>query len=371
MNKQQKQSSSKIKKLFNFFSGSVLFLLVVTVLIYIQFFLKDRYVSTSQFTVEVDETNNTDVISGITSIIGGGSTGDTDSQSVISFVHSADLLLRLEKEFDLQNHFDQADNDILFRLAAPASLEDRLEYYRNRITATYELASNHIELQVQSFNPELSRKLSFSILKQTEEFVNQKNKKIAEDKLQVVVKELERSHSLITDAEKALLEFQNKHKIIQPEAIIQAQLAAIQSLRLKKIEHSIELTTIRASSPNSPMIESLEVTIKELESAILKQEAELSGPEQAKLNQLLAEYKELSLNLEFAIKLRSGAELLLEDTRSETIANSRFFSLIQNPILPEEAIYPERHYWSIIACILIFLSFVILNAIRKSIFDRT
>lgn len=349
----------------------IFLLLAVATIFYIQVFLKDRYVSTCRFSVVVEDTSNVDLASGIGSLLGGSTVGNSDTQAVIGFIYSADLLLELEKKFKLQEHFDQADNDSLFRLPIPSSLEDRLAYYRERFTANLNVETNLIELNIESFEPQLSYEIAKEVLKRTQGFINTKNQEIAKDRMVFVTKDMERTQEKINEADQALLNFQSKHHLIQPEAIIQAQLAAIQTLKLQKIQKQIELTTLKSSSPNSPMIDSLGVTIQEIDAAIQSQEESLSGDDAEKLNRLLAKYKELTLNLEFAQQLNKGSQILLEDARAETLSNTRFFTLIQQPIIPEEAIHPRRTYWSITSACVVFLIYLIVSSMCKSILDRS
>ena len=151
-----------------------------------------------------------------------------------------------------------------------------------------------IYLTVESFSPELSKEISKYTLQKTEHFINNLNKDIATKRLSFARDELDRAQANIKENEKALLNFQNKHKVIQPEAIIQAQLEAIQALRLDKIRKGIELATLENSSPNSPMRASLGNAIANLENEIKNQEAALSGPEAQKLNQILAQYQRIA-----------------------------------------------------------------------------
>ena len=96
----------------------------------------------------------------------------------------------------------------------------------------------------------------------------------------------------------------------------------------------------------------------------------LSGPDAQKLNQILAQYKELQLNLELALNLRKGAELILEKTRSEAIASSRFFSVIQHPYLSDDNTHPRRVYLSITSAIVMLLILYVIRALISSVYDR-
>ncbi len=360
---------------------------------YLFFMAENRYLAESQFSVVIEEQSNVDVSMGLQSILSGDTLGSSDTQAAIGYIQSANLLLELEKDFDLISHYSSPKRDWIFKLRADEkddgkfaemrntyyffplrdvpSVEDRLKYYRSKFSAKYNATTGLVDLVIETYSPELSHQISLAILKKTEAFINTQNQEIAQEQLKFSNLELKRAQELVKTQEKALLEFQNTHKIIQPEVIIQAQLAAIQTLKLEKIHKEIELTTVRASSPRSPLIRSLQTTLRELESEISSQEASLSGHNQQKLNQLLVEFKELSLNLEFAIQLKKGAEILLEKARADAASNTRFFSVIQSPYLPEEETYPRRWYLLLSACVVVMLSLIMIQALFKSVYDRS
>lgn len=337
---------------------------------YLIFFTEDRFVSESQFSIVVEEGSTVEASMGILAMVGGQTSGSVDTQSVIGFIHSIDLLLEIEEEFALVEHFTAPKKDIVFRLAQTPTLEERIDYYRKHIGAVNNATTGLVVLTVETFSPELSFEISKSILNKTESFINNLNKEVAKKRLDFAENEVDRANEKIQSNEQALLKFQNDHKIIQPEAIIQAQLASIQMLKLEKINREVALITLRTSAPNSPNIKAQEVAVDQLGRSIEAQEASLSGPDQQKLNQLLAQYKEIQLNLGFAIELRKGAEFILEKTRVETISTSRFFSIIQKPYLSEESTYPRRWYLSVTSILVILLSFYILKSIIASIYDR-
>lgn len=345
-------------------------LLCAIPVVYLWFCAADRFQSTSHFSVVVEEGSNAEASMGLLDIVAGASNAASDAQIAIGFIHSSDLLFDLEEKFDLVKHYETPAADFVFRLKSGAGKEARIDFYRKKIVAIHDAHSGLIHLSVESFSPELSRDISQYILDKTEAFINKLNKDIASRRLAFAQEEVDRAQSMIKQNEQALLEFQNKNKIIQPEAIIQAQLEAIQTLRLEKIRKEIELSTLEASSPNSPIRSSLVTTIDNLEREIKNQEAALSGPEAQKLNQVLAQFKELQLNLELALNLRKGAEYILEKTRTEAIATSRFFSVIQHPYLLDEYTHPRRFYLSITSVVAILLSFYVIRAVIASIYDR-
>ncbi len=359
-----KSTHSNIRKIL------VILILCCTPAIYLGFIAEDRFQATSHFSVTVHAENSAEASMGLLALVGGTSGTASDAQIAIGFINSTDLLFDLEKEFGLIEHYKAPPSDFVFRLKRDATKRERIKYYRKKISAEADAYSGLIYLTVESFSPDLSQKISQYILNKTEKFINDLNKEIAHKRLSFAQDELNRAHNVIKQNETVLIEFQNKYKIIHPEAIIQAQLEAIQTLRLEKIHKEIQLATLKASSPNSPIIKDLESSISNLNKEVKNQEAMLSGPDAQKLNQIQALYKELQLNLELALNLRKGAELILEKTRSEAIASSRFFSVIQHPYLSDDNTHPRRVYLSITSAIVMLLILYVIRALISSVYDR-
>lgn len=341
------------------------------VVVYLYRFAEDRFQSISQFSITVEDQSSAEVSAGLLSVLSGsGNVAGPDLQAAIAFIHSADLLSKLEEEFNLAEHYKQPEHDIIFKLEDDASLEDRLKYYRERIVAKYNQVSGMIDLSVETFDPGLSHRLSKQILSDTEQFINSLNKDVANERLNSVNVELERAQNVVEQSEQDILSFQTKHKIINPETIIAARIEAIQALRLEKDNKEVNLRVLKSTSSNSPLIRELIATIKETEAAIQSREEVLTGPEQVKFNTILAGFKSLQLKQDFALKLREGAQLILEQTRAQAITKSRFFSVIQNPYLAEEYTNPRREYLSATWVTVIILSFYLFRAFCLSIFDR-
>jgi capsular polysaccharide transport system permease protein len=344
--------------------------IAISVAAYISFLAEDMYTSESYFTVVVDDSDGVDLSSGLLNIMGQTNKGNTDTQTVIGFIQSADLLLDLERKFQLDEHYSSPKNDFIFNLNKNATVEDRIKYYRNHITAEFSTTSGHVILNIETYSKDLSFEISKYILSRTEKFINELNQSIAKKRMSFVIDELNRTEENIKKREKLLLNFQNINQIIEPDEVIKSQLRAIQALRIENFHKKVDLITVKSESPNSPLIKSLETTIAQIDDEISSQEKALAGPEQQKLNQLSAEYKNLVLDLEFAVKLHEGAQVLLEKTRADELQHTRFFSVIQTPSLPDGHSSPRRLYLILTAFAVCFLCYYISVALLKSFIER-
>ena len=359
-----------ISQLILRFLAGLYFLGIAAVLVYLWFFTQNRFLTYAEFKISSQDTSG--VAAGIVSLAlpGLADSGSMDSQVAIGYIHSSDLLLHLEKKHHLIDHYTSPSRDMVFRLSPNSSLEDRLKYYRERIYAHFNRDTGLTEITVDTFKPELSKKIAETILEETKSFMNKINQSIAAQQLTYVEGEVKRTTKMVEDLNAQMLALQNAHNFISPDQVISANLKAVETLRMKYLQAEAQLSSLLRDSPNSPRIETVRSEIRSLNELIAIESAKLSGPEKDRLNQLLMEFNQLKLRFEYAINLRSGAEAMLEKNHSTAIAQSRFFTIIQNPYLSEDVGLPRRPYATVTILVLGILLFLIFRALAKSIFER-
>ena len=372
---QSSNSTSKPSRGFSTFFfrllGLLYFALLGCVIAYVWLLAQDRFISTSSFKISRQDPSSGELGFAQLGLSGLSDTGSVDSQIAIGFVDSSDLLLEVEKNFNLREHYSSPPRDFLFKLRSDAMLEKRLEYYRARIYAHYDKETGMTMLTVDTFDPALSKKIAESILKRTEVFINNLNQSVADQQLVFIRNEVDRAEKKVSDVSLELLSLQNANNLISPDQAINAGLRAVQELKMERIKNETDLASIERDSPGSPRIETLRSHLRSLDEQIAVESVKISGPEQDRLNQVLSRFKELQIKLEFAIKMRTGTETILEKHRVDAAANSRFLSIIQQPFLPEDVGYPKRYYATGTILGLGILLFLILRVFTQSVYERT
>lgn len=347
------------------------FALVIVAVLYTWFFTHDRYITETTFKISRHEATS-GAESGLAQMALPGltDTGSMDSQVAIGYILSSDLLLDLEKQYNLIEHYSSPKLDFVFRLAKDAPLEERLEYYRKRIIAHYDITTGLTLVTVDAFDPELAHKMADTLMNKAEEFINKINNDIANQQLSFVRSEVERASQNVSKIQKDLFELQNKHKLIDPTQVISTSQAALQEMQLERLRVDAELASLLRDSPGSPKIDTLKSRLRSLNDLIENETSKLSGTDRDRLNKILMDFQEIQLKLDTATRLRTGAELLLEQTRSDAVMRSKFFSLIQEPFMPEDVALPMRGYATATILVLGILCFFILRALTSSVFDR-
>lgn len=352
------------------FLAILYFLALVACIVYLWMFTQNRFVSTAEFRVSKQQGSGAEAGLMQLALPGLSDSGSIDSQITTGFIQSADFLLSLEKEFKLVEHYSSPKRDYFFRLERSATLEDRLKYYRERITSHFNKETGMTVISVDSFSPELSRDIAANVLKKAEAFVNVINQDIADQQLEFVQSEVERTNKHLEEVNNELLTLQNEHNFISPDEVISASLKAVQELKMEHLRAEAELSSLLRDSPNSPRIDTTRSRLRSLNELIDVESAKLSGTDKDRLNQLLMKYKQVEFRLEFASRLRAGAEAMLERTKVEAVAQSRFFTVIQNPFLPEDVAVPRRPYVTGTILCLGVMFFFIFRALAHSVFER-
>ena len=352
------------------FLSVIYFVALASAIFYLWALKQDRFVATAEFKISRQDSSGMSVGLAQLALPGLSDSGSMDSQITIGLIDSADLLLGLEKEFKLIEHYTAPATDWVFRMSKDATLEDRLSYYRDRISAHFDNSSGLTVVSVDTFDPKLSEQITKVLIQKAEDFINTINHDIADQQLSFVRSEVERTDKQVQEVNAELLALQNKHNFISPDEAISANLKAVEKMRMEHLAAEAELATIQRDSPNSPRIDTIRSRLRSLNELIDVENAKLSGPQKDRLNQVLVQFKQLQLKLDFAIQLRSGTQMILEKNRTDAVASSRFFTVIQHPYVPEQDSAPRRPYVTVTLIVLGLFSFWILSAIARSLFER-
>ncbi|RYD73757.1 MAG: hypothetical protein EOP84_21045 [Verrucomicrobiaceae bacterium] len=349
--------------------ATIYFLFIAATIFYLWTVAQDRYRSTASF--KIARQNDTGLDAGLVSLAlpGLSDSGSMDSQIAIGYVASADFLLGVEKEYNLIEHYSSPKRDFVFRLDPSWTLEDRLEYYRGRIFAHFDKETGLTALTVDTFDPELSHKIAVDALQKAEAFINNLNHNVANQQLEFVSKEVNRTTERVMELNRELIALQNENRFISPGEVISASMSAVQQLQLDHLKGEADLATVLRDSPDSPQIEPLRSRLRSLKELIEIETAKLSGPDRDRLNQVLLRFNELQMKIEFANRIRAGAQTMLEKNRMEAAAHSRFFSVIQKPFLPEDVALPRRPYATVSIIVIAILLFLVARALTHSVFE--
>ena len=315
--------------------------------LYLALVAADRYVSESVIAVQSDN-GETNVLPGAAMLLAGiASGGHQDTLYVREFVHSQDLLLKLERKLKLREHFGGPKADLPYRLFASESLEDFLRYYRARVQVVYDDRSALLRLRVQGFDPTFAQQLNQAILDESERFVNESSHRVARERLRFSEGELTLAGERLLKARNDLLAFQNKNKLLDPT--LQAQAAGVLTAELQGSRSRLEAELnglLGFLNEDSYQVRALRGRIDALNKQILAERARATADSRSgtRLSQLAIDFQGLQLQAEFARDAYKLALAAVENARIDATRKIKSLTVVEPPSLPETAEYPLVGY---------------------------
>jgi len=315
---------------------------------------KDRYQASSILLVkQVADTQVSDS-SGLGALLGVSNTSREDSQILKEYITSRDMIEKLNKSLNLRKEFSSV-NDPVFALPENASVEELVEYFNKRISVNLDEQTMMLHVQDQAFSPEFALKLNKEILKQSDEFINHISKQIAQEQQAFAEKQFNEARAQLNQARQAVLAYQNKHEIFDPELQAQAVATVVAGLQSNLAQLKTEERTLLSYlTPEAPQAIALRSQIESVEEQISNENAKLTSPSNLKLNKTVADFDALKQQVIFATDLYKISLASLEKSRLEASRKLKKLVIIAAPQMPQDALYPRKAYISI-------TSFIVLN----------
>jgi len=321
---------------------------VVASAIYLFVFAADRYVAESIVVVR-QEGSSGGMPSGmdaLSAMFGTSSSSGEDQYMLQAHIQSVDMLRQLDERLNLREAYSTPKLDFVFRMAADATLEEFLEYYRNRTEVTVRDASGLVTISTQGFTPDIAQAVNQVVVEISEQFINESSHRLARDQMAFAEEELRKARDRVDATRGRLLRFQEKHGILDPLAQAAANSGLTASLQAELARREAEIKGLQAYlNDDAPQVQALSAQI-----AGIRQQLEAEGrrgitaESGASLNQIVGEYQELLAELEFATDAYRGALTGLETARIESTRKLKSLVLVESPALPESAEYPRRWY---------------------------
>ena len=348
MNRKQKLLLNKLWKNRNNKQRSFIIMVIIPFLLsalYYTFIASDLYVVESRFSVKGNEMQQMDLLSGIAGI--GTSTGSTsDSYIVQEYIQSSEILRDIKPKVNIDKIFNHPNADVISRMGKDETQEEQLLYWQKRITVSFDPTTSITTLIVRAFTPQDAKHLSEVIIHQSEKLVNNLSERSRNDDLKFAKQEVDLAEKRVTKAREAMNDFRKNTQDLDPTKTAEARITIIgeldSELAKAQSEYKNLLSYMDVSSP--PVI-----TIKSKISALTKQiESEKDriatkdGQGNKTLGHIFAEYEPLLIERTFAEKAYTSALTSLEAARMEAMRKHRYLATFVEPILPGDAIEPNR-----------------------------
>ena len=365
----------KNNKLYNLIKKRPILLIVIPWLIYafyLSTFASPKYESISHLVVKsADGANSFDASSLLMSSVT-ATTGANNSQLVVAFVQSMDMLDYLESTIKLRSHYSSDSADFISRLPDINSREAFYAYYIDNMDISIDTSNSVIKLSVRAYDPEYAQLISKTIVKRAEQFINEISNNLAKSRLAFAQSEHDIVEDKLQQAKLALINFQSKYNVLDPTAEGAAFQQIAFSLEATLAQKQAELSTLAGiMSATAPEIVSLKRQIKALEQQITEQKTKINDTQgnDAKLsiNQLMAQYSNLQVQVELALQAYGSSLMTLENARVDTYQQLQHLVTVESPTLPDDATYPKVIYNLVLLGVLLSMAFIAIRIVVATI----
>ncbi|WP_390886723.1 capsule biosynthesis protein [Campylobacter lanienae] len=364
--KDLKQHKERLNRLDSF---KTVIYIMITVIFYYTFIAADRYVSEVSLSVKSTDGSSPISLSGIESLVGVASSSTEDIKLLQEYIKSFDMLQKLDEKINLRSLYEKQKLDLFFRIYSSTSKESYLKYYRDRIHILFDDTTGLLNVAVEGFSPEDARNISAAILEECERFINEISHNIAREQLRFAQGELESAKQKYKDAKNELLAFQNEYGVFDPQSLAKTKAGFITEIELQISKKETELNTMRSYlNDNAPEIVALKAELRAHKEQLEKERRKVaSNASQDKLNDVVAQFEALYLNLSFAEDVYKTAITAVETTRIEIGRKAKQVVVIQSPYVPDSAAYPNKMYNIITIFVILTLIFGVVRLVRAII----
>jgi len=331
-----------------------------------------QYETSAHFTIEKSGKLQADPLGALTGLPGNVSS-TRDALIIKDFIESREVIERTKDDFDLKKLYARSDKDWLSRLEKDASIEDTVDYWKDKVNVEFDSASGIVKLNVMAFEPDDAVLVINAVLKESEELINKLSEKSRQDSLKFARRELRLAETNLKEARSKVRQFRDTEQVLSPEKNIETKLSLVAKLEAELANAEAELRSLRAGlHDNSPKVKAAKNKYMALKRQVQKERARSirsNNPGDAKtIGALIAQQEELLTEQDFAEKAYASTLLNMEQTRIDATQQHRYITVIVQPKLPEEAAKPDQPHDLIVlllSCLLLWgISGLIIASIR-------
>ncbi len=342
--------------------------------IYIFFFASNQYHSIAAFAIRSGSSAPASDFMGFLMSPGADST-ESNSYIVSDYVQSQTLLEDIASEVDLTDIYNRSGADWLFRMGEDLPIEERLSYWNSMIDVDYDSTSGVIYLEVRSFDPRDSLRISSLVMEKSEKLVNELSAKNRRESVRYAEEAVAKSETRLKAIRKQILQYRKETQEVSPEDDAKIALQLIGQLDNRISEKKAErLKFLSYLDTESPRIRLLSEEIAALENQLQLEKSRVGGGSTgsmgASISERLASFSELALEEEFAQDLFTTALAGLEQARQEANRNSLYLATFIPPTLSDRAQYPNRLLYSLSTFLILLGAWLLCVLMYYNIRDR-
>ena len=340
-------------------------------LLYFGLWASPMYIAEARFAVRGAETSGG--ASGLAALLlpSGASVG-ADAHIVAEYIQSPDIMEAIDGEMRIFSHFSSREYDLISRLTADATRDERLSYWQWAVKPSFDPETGVIALSVRAYDPATAQKLAEAVLTKSEALVNAMSRRAQDDAIALAMTEVKTAEKRVSAAQEAMREFRNRSGMLDPASTAGGLQGIVSQLESEAVKIRAEIAEASTyMSKDAPALVGLRARLEAVEKQLASEKLRLAG-EAARTDSLTSfagEYEALQTENDFVRQQLVSAMTSLETARVKAEAKSRYVVAFQIPALPDESLYPRPFlfaaYVLVGALVLAGLFSLIIAAVRE------
>jgi capsular polysaccharide transport system permease protein len=343
---------------------------------YLYLVAADQYASRVAFSIRSQE--NASPISFLGALSQTVSVGGTDAEIVYEFIRSQKMVEAATAALPLAEIFNRPRADVVFRLGEDRPVEDVVDYWNSMTSVSFDGATGLVRFEARAFDPESAHQIARFVLQESSRIINEISLQAREDAVSVARSVLDAAEDRLRDARRAIRTFRDAEQELDPSENARASLGLMASLREQLATAQIELDSyLTLVGPRGPRVSVLRQRIESLEQRIAEERRRLGAGagvaaqgDGRVFSDLMGDYEELSVDLEFAQNAYVSALASFEQAQVEARRQHRFLAPHIEPTLSMEAQYPRRALIGLGVFIVLTVAWSVLLLIAYNVRDR-
>ena len=328
------------------------------------------YIAEARFAVRGAETSG--AAGGLAALLlpSGASVG-ADAHIVAEYIQSPDIMEAIDGELHIFRHFSSREYDLISRLAADATRDERLSYWNWAVKPSFDPETGVIALSVRAYDPVTAQKLAEAVLTKSEALVNAMSRRAQDDAIALAMSEVKTAEQRVSAAQDAMRAFRDRSGMLDPASTAGGLQGIVSQLEGEAVKVRAEIAEASTyMSKDAPALVGLRARLAAVEKQLASEKLRLAGEARPdSLTSVAGEYEDLQTESEFARQQLVSAMTSLETARVKAEAKSRYVVAFQIPVLPDESLYPRPFlftaYVFVGALALVGLCSLIIAAVRE------
>ncbi|WP_342237086.1 hypothetical protein [Inquilinus sp. OTU3971] len=342
----------------------------------------DQYVSEFRFAVK---SSNASASSATTDLVGAALgqsarlSAFSDNFIVADYITSREAVNDLLKTVDLRAIYSNKGADYLARLDPTVPIEKLVEYWQNRVDASFDVSTGISIVQVRAFTAEESLRVAKALIASSEDLVNRIAERSREDSVRFAERDVKNAEDRLREVTAKLRQFRNVQQTPDLSTSASSTLGLSLQLRTSLAQMEAQLTSLSTHmAPDAPTMKVLKNNIAATRDQLNKIEGELGAgaapggdkPSQEGYAATLSDYEDIRLELQFAQQSYQNMLTALDQVRSSAMSDRTYLMPYVEPQLAEYALYPERVEDVLIVFLIAFVAWAITMLTVHSVRDH-